>query len=210
MIRQSLKDIYFWVNRWAVIPNTYLARWRYRNPPPEGWSLHLGCGETYIPGMVNIDGYLRRKKEAWLDLRNRLPFADGSAGFVYCSHMLEHLYPEEAIRLLREIRRVLKSTGVARIATPCMEHALRIADNKAHYDLSRDFDDPLARAVDYLFCHGQHKYGYSFGLLSDFAREAGFSTVDHYSEQHGEAAKKYGGVTVGDEPEGSLVVELKP
>lgn len=210
MLKQSAKDIYFLMNRVLVLPNTALARFRYRKAPPEGWKIHLGCGASYIPGMINVDGNVMRRKELWLDLRNTLPFADASAGFIYCCHTLEHLFPEQAIALLTEIRRTLSDTGVARLATPSMEHALRIASGEATYDFTRNYKDPLAQSLDYLFCYGQHKYGYSFGLMSDFAHEAGFTQVENYSEAHGVTAKKYNGVTVGNEPEGSLVVELRP
>ena len=32
--------------------------------------------------MVTVDGYFRRRKDLWLDLRNRLPLPDGSASLV--------------------------------------------------------------------------------------------------------------------------------
>lgn len=210
MIEQGAKDIYFAANRWLSRPNLALARLRYRAPArPEGHYLHLGSGATYVPGMINVEGNLLARKDLWLDLRNPLPFPDASVFFVYCSHTLEHFLPEDALRLLREMRRVLAPAGVARVAVPSFEHALAIAAGKAMSDWPRAFDDPQAQAVNYLFCDGQHKYAYSFPLLEGFAREAGFGAIEHYSAHHGTAAKDYGAVRVGDEVEGSLVVELR-
>jgi predicted SAM-dependent methyltransferase len=208
MIRQSLKDVYFQVARYASIPSSLAARARYHLGRPEGLYVHLGCGFKYLEGMINVDGNRLRKIDLWHDLRNRLPFPDRSCNFVYSSHTLEHLFPDEAIALLREVRRVLKDDGEARIAVPSMEHALEIAGGRRVEDWPRRFADPVAQAVNYLFCDGQHKYAYNYDILASFAREAGFTRIAHYSAAHGVAPKRYGSVTVGDEPPGSLVVEL--
>ena len=96
---------------------------------------------------------------------------------------------------------------VARIAVPSMEHALAICRGEHEMNYPREFEDPLGQAVNYLFCDGQHKFGYSFGVLRDFARTAGLSRVSDYSAEHGVTPKRYGRVTLGDEPVGSLVVE---
>jgi predicted SAM-dependent methyltransferase len=210
MIKQQLKDIYFGFIRFATWPN-HLRNvvWHPKPEQAEGHYLHLGCGTTYIPDMTNIDGNLSQKKDLWLDLRNGLPFPTKSTYFVYCSHTLEHLYPDQAIHLLKEIRRILADEGIARIAVPSLEHALQIAAGSAEFTWPRAFDDKYAQAINYLFCDGQHKYGYSFGLLDQFARSAGFNHVYNYSADSGVAEKQYGKVTVGNEMEGSLVVELQ-
>jgi predicted SAM-dependent methyltransferase len=210
MIRQQIKDTYFAMNRWLALPNSWLSRVRFRTPPdPEGFYLHLGSGPVYLPGMINIEGNLLRKRDAWLDLRNGLPFADQSAFFVYCSHTLEHFYPNDAIALLKEIHRVLKPDGTVRIATPSFEHALRIAGGHQVEDPQRIFPDPYGQAIDYLFCDGQHKYAYSFSVMERFARDAGFTHVTNYSAEHGLAPKRYGKVDIGNELAGSLIVELR-
>jgi SAM-dependent methyltransferase len=60
-----------------------------------------------------------------IDLRARLPFADGSADAVYHSHVLEHLERGQAAAFLAECRRVLKPGGVLRIAVPDLEGICR-------------------------------------------------------------------------------------
>lgn len=210
MIRQQAKDLYFAVNRWAALPNHIVTSLQYRrNAHDADLYLHLGSGVDYKPEFLNIDGNIFRRKDLWLDLRNGLPFPDRSAFLVYSCHTLEHFYPDEAIKLLREIRRTLSDRGVARIAVPSMEHALQIAQGSASALFPREFRDSRAQAINYLFCDGQHKYGYSFGLLREFAQEAGFGHVEHYSAQFGVSPKCYGRVVLGDEPIGSLVVELR-
>jgi predicted SAM-dependent methyltransferase len=211
MIRQNLKDVYFHLVRYLALPSTTINRIRYwlTGPPsPEGYYIHLGCGFKYLDGMINTDGNIFRKIDLWLDLRNRLPFPTGSCWFIYSAHTIEHLFPHEALALLREVRRVLKPDGIARIAVPSMEYALEIARGLHVEDWPRPFKDSVAQAVNYLFCDGQHKYAYNFDILATFAREAGFSKIVNYSATNGIAPKRYGSVVVGDEPIGSLVVEL--
>lgn len=118
--------------------------------PTEGeLRLHLGCGSTVVAGWVNIDRspnvhlarapHLRRAlRGARLltaeqaaaefprgivraDVTRGLPFPDGSARFVYTSHMIEHVSRWQALALVREIRRVLALGGLLRVATPDLE-----------------------------------------------------------------------------------------
>lgn len=210
MVPQNVKDALFAVNRIAVVPNGWLARARFRRAAAAApLNVHLGCGTHYIDGMINCDGNVFRKIDLWLDVRQPLPFPDGSAGLVYTSHMLEHLFPNEALSLLTEIHRILTPTGVARVVVPDADHALKIARGESTYTWPRAFADPVAQAVNYLFCDGQHKYAYNFALLAQFAKQAGFNDVRHISLEHGLAPRTYGDIALGDEPEGSLAVELR-
>lgn len=209
MVRQSIKDVLFFFSRWACLPSTWAARVRFATPAkPEGHYLNLGCGATYVPGMINGDGNRFRKMDLWLDLRNPLPFKDQTVAFIWLSHTLEHLFPDDAIRLLGEIRRVLKDDGVARIAVPCFEHALKIARGEVEDHYPRSFKDPYGQAINHLFVDGQHKFGYSLSVMQDFCGRAGLTRVVDYSAAHGVTPKTYGHVTVGNEPLGSLVVEV--
>ncbi|MFT5497728.1 MAG: prepilin-type processing-associated H-X9-DG protein [Kiritimatiellia bacterium] len=206
MIAQTFKDLYFTITQWIVLPNT--ARCRLRYVGKQQLKLHLGCGDDYIAGMINVDGNIRRKKECWLDLRNRLPFADNSASLIYCSHTLEHLFPYDAIALLKEMRRVLSPDGVVRLAVPSFERCLKIMAGEDFSDWPRSFEDRHSQVLNYLFCDGQHKYGYCFDNLSKFCEEAGFSRIENYSAEHAETPKMYGDVEIGREPKGSLILEL--
>ena len=206
MIAQTYKDLYFSILRWLVLPNTALCRMRYAGK--KRLKLHLGCGDVYITGMINIDGNIQRKKECWLDLRNRLPFADDSVSLIYCSHTLEHFFPYDAIALLKEMHRVLAPKGIVRLAVPSFEHCLAIMAGEGFSDWPRNFEHPHSQLLNYLFCDGQHKYGYCYDNLSRFCQEAGFSRIEHYSQVHGEDPKCYEDLEIGQEPEGSLILEL--
>lgn len=50
----------------------------------------------------------------------RLPFNDGEIAFVHCSHLIEHLQPQELYLLLQEFDRVLRDQGVLVISSPTL------------------------------------------------------------------------------------------
>lgn len=107
-----------------------------------GLWINLGSGPVQSPGWVSVDGswqslFARRPRLAAIagrltgtrvgqwpagivrsDLRSALPFADASAAVIYCSHTLEHLHRDDAVRALCEARRVLKPGGICRVVVP--------------------------------------------------------------------------------------------
>lgn len=113
---------------------------------PTGPKLHLGCGPITPSGWINVDGSWNAwlSKRGWLagllrglkvvpqqdsdrqwnsnikihDVRRPLPFPDNSIAAIYASHLLEHLYLDEAVRLLRECYRVLSHGGFLRVVVP--------------------------------------------------------------------------------------------
>jgi predicted SAM-dependent methyltransferase len=108
--------------------------------------INLGCGLITPPGWVHLDASFNAKlaKHPLLrrslhklrllpedkiavpwnptvlihDVRKPLPFPSDSAGCIYSSHLLEHLYLDEAKRLLSECLRVLAKGGILRIVVP--------------------------------------------------------------------------------------------
>lgn len=91
--------------------------------------LNVGCGTDYKEGWINIDNNSDNNIEKldlnW-DLRNPLPFADGSVDFIFNEHFLEHLTVEEGAAALKDFMRVLKKGGVLRIAMPDLEASVRL------------------------------------------------------------------------------------
>lgn len=86
--------------------------------------LHLGCGGRLLDGWINVDLVGQPADLPW-DVRNRLPFSDGSVTAVFHEHLLEHLPITAAMPLLRESRRVLRTNGILRIGVPDFERYVR-------------------------------------------------------------------------------------
>jgi predicted SAM-dependent methyltransferase len=98
-----------------------------------------------------------------------LPFGDNECDAVYHSHVLEHLRPEEAARLLAECFRVLKPGGTLRIAVPDLEGIAR------HYlhTLETAANDPAASA--------DHEW-MTVELLDQMVRTRSGGQMRHYFE----------------------------
>lgn len=90
-------------------------------------NLHIGCGARIIPGWHNID--LDPPADTILDVRQGLPYTDGSVSLIYSEHHHEHLTLEEGNMLLSEYYRVLKPGGVLRISVPSLNKLLEMYIN---------------------------------------------------------------------------------
>jgi predicted SAM-dependent methyltransferase len=114
------------------------------------------------------------------ELEEGLPFDTESVQHIFCSHVVEHFFRADAEALLREMHRVLRPGGVARICVPDLEHAIRLYHEGAK-----------AAALAYFFVDGpsgyyrQHRYLYDFELLQDTLARAGFTDVRRCAYREG-------------------------
>ncbi len=88
-------------------------------------AVNLGCGSHYRKGWLNFDLYPASEEVRQANIIDGVPLADGTADFVYHSHVLEHLCRDDAMRFLQECHRILKPGGILRIAVPDLEDAAR-------------------------------------------------------------------------------------
>jgi predicted SAM-dependent methyltransferase len=87
--------------------------------------LNLGCGQHRHPDWTNVDLVPAGGDVIPCDLRRPLPFAADSFTAAYAAHVVEHLAPVEARRLLTEMLRVLSPGGIVRIVVPDLEGIAR-------------------------------------------------------------------------------------
>ena len=97
---------------------------RYHGTGAFARRLNLGCGSRFRHDWTNVDVVAGHGVLAH-DLRDPLPFADGTFDFVYHSHVLEHFRFRDAPAFLAECRRVLRPGGVMRVAVPDLERIAR-------------------------------------------------------------------------------------
>ena len=156
-----------------------------------GLKLHLGAGPSRLAGWINIDAY---PAELAMNLNWGLPFADGSASYVFFSHTLEHLYyPEEAQAAMKEIRRVLSPDGTLRVIVPDIEKCIQAyVSNDAEFYAGRRktwwwWGKRETRLEDFLAYAGagprpgsffeSHKFGYDYETLRHLLLKTGFTQV---------------------------------
>lgn len=93
--------------------------------------LHLGCGETYLEGYVNIDfppeehTIATVHPDRYADVRT-LDFEPGTISEVRLHHLLEHFTRPESLALLLRWRKWLVSGGRLVIETPDAEEISRL------------------------------------------------------------------------------------
>lgn len=107
--------------------------------------LHLGAGETIIPGFINLD---IREKDGIdkISLVYPLDFDDNLFDIVYSSHILEHFPRKQVRNVLQEWVRVLKPGGTLRLSVPSIENLIEI------YSKYKDLEQiigPLYGGQDY-------------------------------------------------------------
>ncbi len=176
---QQLKNIYYSsIGRLSIF-----SLWSQRTIHGGDYTdayVNIGCGTKYVPGMVNIDGNLFRKKDIWLDVTLGLPFRDNSVGGVYSSHLLEHLSVQEVRRLLTECYRALKPGGALRLVVPSLEYAIQayVQENPA---LLPDWPDRYrsigGRFNNLMLCRNQHATLLDFTFMEELLKDAGFSVT---------------------------------
>jgi predicted SAM-dependent methyltransferase len=159
-------------------------------PGAKNLKLHIGAGPYSLDSWINIDIH---PAQLALDVRWGLPFADGASDYVFLSHTLEHFYyPDEALHLLRDIRRVLAPAGVLRVIVPDIEKSLRAyVEKDSDFFASRRrtwtwWPEAATRLEDFLAYAGAgpdfgfacHKFGYDFETLRHLLQRAGFRQVE--------------------------------
>jgi SAM-dependent methyltransferase len=94
---------------------------------------------------------------------------DACLGGIFCSHLLEHLVPNDALRLLRECYRVLRPSGSLVLVTP-NSLDLRVIMQTFWLDLT-------------------HVRLYPGALLQPLLKEIGFAFAEYYDDKY----TRYGG-----------------
>jgi predicted SAM-dependent methyltransferase len=156
-----------------------------------GLLLHLGCGNLYRDGWVNVDCYYAPPcvPDILLDLRRPLPLGDGSCREIYSEHVFEHIaFPHDARALLAECRRLLEPGGRLGLGVPDPRPVLvdYLADRNNpyfEYFTGSAFTErhlgTRMEAVNWLFRQGgEHQFIYDEASLSQLVREAGFDRTE--------------------------------
>lgn len=87
--------------------------------------LNLGCGITHHADWTNVDFVSTGPDVQAHNLLSGVPFKDNSFEVVYHSHVLEHFPKDKAVEFLKECNRVLKPSGIIRVAIPDLEMIVR-------------------------------------------------------------------------------------
>ncbi|MEW5946700.1 MAG: methyltransferase domain-containing protein [bacterium] len=143
--------------------------------------LHIGCGDVYLDGWVNIDSE-SGSADLTHDMREPLPYDDNSVDFIYNEHFIEHVGFEDGLKVMTDFHRVLKPGGVVRVATLDLDYVM-----KKYFFLWKRQDwikryghqwiKTRAEMMNVVFRHWGHQYLYNGEELERRLRESGFEAV---------------------------------
>lgn len=135
------------------------------------------------------------------NLEYGIPFPDESIDYLYSSHLLEHMYKEDAMKFLKEAYRVCKRSGIFRICVPDLEYAISLYQK-----------GDKQKALDFFFTPSEsgyfsrHKYMYDFDLLKQLLEKVGFTSIERCSYKWGQCPD----IDILDNrPEETLYVEAR-
>jgi predicted SAM-dependent methyltransferase len=150
----------------------------------QGMAMHLGCGAQIKPGWVNID--INPAADLTLDVREPLPFADGTFKMIYSEHFLEHLdYPDNITKLLNECYRILEPGGVLSFSVPDGEKVLRYymtRDGAEFAQAQKMWNPPWCKTqMDHVnYCmrqNGEHRWYYDEETMRLLLEKVGFIEI---------------------------------
>ena len=141
------------------------------------------AGLTTLPGRISlIDG---RALFLQQDAVRPLPFADGCFEWAYAEHFIEHIPLGDAVRWLKEVRRVLRPGGLVRITTPDLRRYVEgyldpdgafFAEHRRRLrDAALPVETRPAWMVNQIFRFWGHQWVYDLEELRFVAGAAGFA-----------------------------------
>ena len=153
--------------------------------------IQIGCGSNLPKNFDNLDFFPLRFKEIFSkkhighDIRKSLPYEDHVFEGAFLEHTLEHLYYDEALNLLKEIKRVLKPGYICRCTVPDLKKYIDFYNN----NLTNDFFDKFTYKAQAIYCLTQnyaHRSVWDYELLSKKMIEVGFKEIVQKKYKEGE------------------------
>jgi predicted SAM-dependent methyltransferase len=154
--------------------------------------LQLGADVCALPGWLNTDLYPQKLSCITLDATRPFPFPESSFDYVFSEHQIEHIRYEEAVGMLKECYRILRSGGKIRIATPCLDRLLGLSNPTT--DLQHRYMRGVTNghypgvayanscfAINGAFMHWGHKFLYDRDTLRLTLERVGFTDVQFFA-----------------------------
>lgn len=117
----------------------------------------------------------------YLDARRSFPFADGSVGAIYSSHMLYNFEQQDAVRSVREMYRVLVPGGIVRLALIDLDELIRRYDRQHPELFLEPIYQPSVRGRK-----NRMRWSYNEISLSALLKDAGFRNIERRRYKEGD------------------------
>tara|TARA_Y100000034_G_scaffold110233_1_gene142206 strand:- start:105 stop:779 length:675 start_codon:yes stop_codon:yes gene_type:complete len=147
--------------------------------------LNIGCGQDLIPGWLNIGLFTHKKYPYGLifkklgsdllkfNLSRKIPIKRNSISYIYASHFIEHLSPQDGIKFINSSYNYLKKGGIIRLTFPDLELWIKNyqKNNLSFFKRYNSFYSNNNKTK------GGHKWTYDFESISYLLKKAGFSQI---------------------------------
>jgi len=148
--------------------------------------LHLGCGNKYLSGYIHIDCNDLPHLDHITTIDNLPMFEDGSVDEIYSCGAFHYFDRIEAVKVLKEWRRVLKKNGDLRISLGDFEKIVQVYFESDKVLESRGILGPLFGRWPIVDSDGverciYQKTCYDFKSLKKILEENGFKDVKKYN-----------------------------
>lgn len=149
--------------------------------------LEIGSGPVKGKnGWTTLD--LAVEADIYWDLLNGIPFPDNTISEIYSSHVFEHFYYHDLLKLLKECYRVLKPGGVINTCVPDASIYIKAYSQPENFDESYMAYSPAVISnermdiVNYIaYMDGHHRYMFDQDNLLRVLSTAGFVDIQSRS-----------------------------
>jgi len=142
--------------------------------------LHIGPGNTYLPGWKNVDIFSNVRADIYSSAL-ALPYDRGSFDIIYASHVLEHFNRHLVTAAVNHWRDLLKPGGVLRLSVPCFDAIV------AYYMKTNDLNSLMGLLYggqsNFL---DQHHIVFNKSILTIILSQAGFREMREWVWQETE------------------------
>ena len=143
--------------------------------------LHLGCGKRYLEGYIHVDIAKFEHIDYQLPIDDLSTFNSNTVEEIYASHVLEYFDRNDVVNVLNEWKRVLKPSGILRLAVPNFPKLVEV------YQSSKDLSSILGPLYGKWDIGNQefiyHKTVYDENSLNKLLEEVGFKNIKSWDWQ---------------------------
>ena len=133
----------------------------YGRPKGRGIRLHLGCGDYWRDGSLNIDHAILGGTDLVWDLRTKLPFQDSVVEAIESYEFVEHFTKAEIDTMLEDWKRMLIDGGGILVVVPDIDELMKQGLVQQIYGIEQD-----------------HKWGYTETTLRELFESHGFKNIE--------------------------------
>lgn len=142
-------------------------------------TVNIGCGSTHMNGWINVDINPKCNPDVLMDVtKDSLCEKFKHAHLVYSEHFIEHIEKEDAIKLFRDVYKILVDGGAVRIATIDIEWILEkyLGDWESQRWLENNKQiKTKGQMLNSIFYGWGHRYIYNEQDLTEVMSSAGFN-----------------------------------